>query len=452
MFWTATALIAVDTILFTMVVPALPEYQDRYGFSDAVASLIFAAFPVGMLVTALWAAGLVNRFGRRPVMILAALTLAAATLAFALANGVALITLARFVQGLAAGLVWTAALAAISDVYPQEELGLRMGLAETAGGVVGLAGPPFAGALIATVGLDVTFYIATALPALALIPTLLVPETRRGPAAGARLIPDLRRLWRVRTFRVAGVALATGAAALALVEPLLPLDLSDRLELSSLGVGIVFGIGLAAYLLLVPIAGRWSDRRGRRAPIILGGALMAAGLPFIAVGPVWSVTIAFSVAGAGHGGDDRPDRAADGGGGRRGGHDRPLWPERGGADGDLRHRLRRRPAGRSGRERGPALPGDDSDRLGGDRGDHRLARPGPLRDEARAPGFGPGAKGTGPVALVASPGAPVQRLPGRRLLRRDVRGARPAARDLPAAVLGPEHAAAVDLRGAHGAG
>ena len=37
MFWTATALIAVDTILFTMVVPALPEYQDRYGFSDAVA-------------------------------------------------------------------------------------------------------------------------------------------------------------------------------------------------------------------------------------------------------------------------------------------------------------------------------------------------------------------------------------------------------------------------------
>ena len=143
---------------------------------------------MGLLVTALWAAGLVDRFGRRPVMILAALTLAAATLAFALANGVALIALARFVQGLAAGLVWTAALAAISDVYPQEELGLRMGLAETAGGVVGLAGPPFARALIAAVGLDVTFYIATALPALALIPALLVPRRAAEAAApsGAR--------------------------------------------------------------------------------------------------------------------------------------------------------------------------------------------------------------------------------------------------------------------------
>jgi MFS transporter, DHA1 family, solute carrier family 18 (vesicular amine transporter), member 1/2 len=298
-FWTATSLIAVDTILFTMVVPALPEYQDRYGFSDAVAALIFAAFPVGQLATALWAAGLVDRFGRRPVMILAALTLAAATLAFALASGVALIALARLVQGLAAGLVWTAALAAISDVYPQDELGFRMGLAETGGGVMGLAGPPLAGGLIAAVGLDATFFIATALPALALVPTVLVPETRRGPAAAARLLPDLRRLWAVPEARVAGVALAAAAAVLALVEPLLPLDLADRLELSSLGVGIVFAIGLAAYLLLVPIAGRWSDRRVRRTPIVVGGALMAVGLPFVAVGPAWLVTVAFSVVGAG---------------------------------------------------------------------------------------------------------------------------------------------------------
>jgi MFS family permease len=299
-FWTATALIAVDTVLFTMVVPALPEYQDRHGFSDAVASLIFAAFPVGQLATAVWAAGLVDRFGRRPVMILAALTLAAATLAFALANGVPLLALARLVQGLAAGLVWTAALAAISDVYPQNELGFRMGLAETAGGVTGLVGPPFAGALIAAVGLDATFFIATALPALALIPVLLVPETRRaGADAGTRLLPDLRRLWTVPTARVAAGTLATAAAVLALVEPLLPLDLSDRLHLSSLGVGVVFAFGMAAYLLLVPIAGRWSDRRGRRTPIVVGGVLMAAGFPFMAFGPVWLVTLAFAVVGAG---------------------------------------------------------------------------------------------------------------------------------------------------------
>ena len=299
-FWTATALIAVDTILFTMVVPALPEFQERDGFSDPVAALIFAAFPVGMLLTALAAARLVDVVGRRPVMILAALVLIAATLAFAASEGAALLSLARGVQGLAAGLVWTAGLAAISDVYPQEELGFRMGLAETAGGVMGLAGPPFAGALIQALGLDATFFIAAALPALALVPAVLVPETRRvGTPASARLLPDLQRLWAVPAARVAAVTLATAAGALALVEPLLPLDLADRLDLSSLGVGIVFAIGFAAYLLLVPVAGRWSDRRGRRTPIVAGGVLMAAGFPFIAIGPVGLVTVAFAVLGAG---------------------------------------------------------------------------------------------------------------------------------------------------------
>ncbi len=299
-FWTATALIGVDTVLFTMVVPALPEYQDRYGFSDAVASLIFAAFPVGQLATAVWAAGLVDRFGRRPVMVLAALSLAGATLAFALANGAPLLALARLVQGLAAGLVWTAGLAAISDVFPPSELGFRMGLAETAGGVTGLVGPPFAGALIETMGLDATFFIATALPALALVPVLLVPETRReGAPTAPRLLPDLRRLWAVPAARVAAVTLATGAGVLALVEPLLPLDLSDRLDLSSLGVGVVFAVGMAAYLLVVPLAGRWSDRRGRRTPILVGGVLMVAGFPLMAIGPVWVVTVGFAVSGAG---------------------------------------------------------------------------------------------------------------------------------------------------------
>ena len=69
-----------------MVVPALPEFADRYGFSTPVAPLIFAAFP--------WASSSdgARRRGsltgrRRPAMIVAAVLLAAATLAFALLGG-----------------------------------------------------------------------------------------------------------------------------------------------------------------------------------------------------------------------------------------------------------------------------------------------------------------------------------------------------------------------------
>lgn len=298
-FWTATGLIAIDTVLFTMVVPALPEFADRFGFGESVAALIFATFPLGQLLAALAAAGLVERLGRRPVMMIAAAMLAVATLAFSLATGTELLALARFAQGVAAGLVWTAGIAAISDSFPIDELGFRIGLAETAGGALGLLGPVIGGALVDAFGTDATFALAAVLPALGLIPVLFMPETRRGPADAPALLPALRRLSAEPKARVAFASLGGVAAVLALVEPLLPLDLDDRLGLSSLAIGLVFGAGLLAYFALVPVAGRWSDRRGRRLPLILGGILIAAGLPFLAMGTAVTVALAFAVVGAG---------------------------------------------------------------------------------------------------------------------------------------------------------
>jgi len=277
-FWTVTALIALDTILFTMVVPALPEFAERGGFGDTTAALIFAAFPAAQLVTALIAAGLVERVGRRPVIVAAVVLLALATLSFAVAHGPAALAGARAAQGAAAGFVWTAGMACIADIYPRDQLGLRMGLAETAGGATGLLGPVVGGALLAAVGAETAFLLAAILPALAVGPTLLVPETRRRDARRPPPIRSaLRRLARVPQARVSAAALALFAGGLALLEPLLPLDLSDRTGAGALAVGLVFGTGLAAYYLVVPLAGRWSDRHGRRTPLVTGGLLMAVG-------------------------------------------------------------------------------------------------------------------------------------------------------------------------------
>jgi MFS family permease len=99
--------------------------------------------------------------------------------------------------------------------------------------------------------------------------------------------------------RAAILALAGLAAVLALLEPLLPLDLDERLGLSPFAIGLVFSAGLLAYFAMVPLAGSWSDRRGRRLPTLVGGVVMALALPLTAVGPAWSVAIAFGVVGAG---------------------------------------------------------------------------------------------------------------------------------------------------------
>jgi MFS transporter, DHA1 family, solute carrier family 18 (vesicular amine transporter), member 1/2 len=299
-FWTVTGLIALDTILFTMVVPALPDFAERDGFGKTTAALIFAAFPVVQLITALVAAGMVERLGRRPVIIGAVVLLTLATVAFAFAEGVIALGAARGAQGAAAGFVWTAGMACIADIYPRNQLGLRMGLAETAGGATGLLGPVAGGALIAVVGVQSAFLLAALLPALALLPAFAVPETRRAETPQPpNVIRALRRLASVQRARVSAAALALFAGALALLEPLLPLDLANRLGTGPFGIGLVFGAGLAAYYLVIPFAGRFSDRHGRRAPLVTGALIMAAGLPFMAIGPILVVALAFAVVGAG---------------------------------------------------------------------------------------------------------------------------------------------------------
>lgn len=300
-FWMATALIAVDTLLFTMVVPALPDFAARDGLSDAQAALVFAAFPIAQLVTALATAGLVERLGRRPLIIAATLLLTLATLLFALVEGGLLLAVARGIQGVAAGAAWTAGIAAISDVFPARELGFRIGLAQTAGGGFGLLGPVAGGVLIDLLGTDATFLIAAALPAALVLPALLVPETRRPGAIAIGVLSGIRRVMSRRRARAAALALAAVSGSLALIEPLVPLDLEDRLGLSASAIGVVFAAALVGNMVAAPLAGRWSDRAGRVRPVAVGGAVLAVSLPLLAVGPAAWVAVALLVMGVGFG-------------------------------------------------------------------------------------------------------------------------------------------------------
>lgn len=298
-FFTVTGLIAGDSALFTLVIPALPIFADRYDLSNAAVVLVFGVFPIAQLATTLPLANYLDRIGRRPVMVGGALALLLSTGGFALADSVPLLILTRAVQGSAAALVWTAGMAAISDVYPQSQLGFRMGLAETVGGGIGLIGPVAGGALIEWVGTERAFEIATLLPLALLVLALRVPETARATEDAPPLREAFSRIVAQPEARAGIVALLSFAGMLAIVDSLLPLDLDQRLDASTATIGLVFGIGFLGLVVFAPIAGAWSDRHGRRPALIAGGLLSAATLPLIAVGPIWLVSIGFFLLGCG---------------------------------------------------------------------------------------------------------------------------------------------------------
>jgi MFS family permease len=86
-------------------------------------------------------------------------------------------------------------------------------------------------------------------------------------------------------------------AATEIIYPLLPVYLSQVLGAGATSLGIIEGVAEGVNSLLKVFAGWWSDRRGRRRPIvILGYAISSAARPLIAFTGSWLQVLAIRAA------------------------------------------------------------------------------------------------------------------------------------------------------------
>src|SRR5712672_2003635 len=115
---------AVTLILFlaaaSVPTPLYRLYQQEWGFSPLMLTVIFAVYALALLAALLIFGSLSDRAGRRPV-ILAALTLEGVALVlFLTAQGIEWLVFARLIQGFATGLATTSLGAAMLDIDRQE--------------------------------------------------------------------------------------------------------------------------------------------------------------------------------------------------------------------------------------------------------------------------------------------------------------------------------------------
>ena len=259
------AIIFVDTMFFAALTPLLPGYAEDLDLSKAGVGVLAAAYPAGALAGGIPGGLASSRFGVKPTVIAGLLLMVVTTTVFGFADDIVVLDIARFAQGFASALTWTASLAWLVSEAPVERRGLLIGTAMSAA-IVGALFGPVLGGIASVIGIEVTF------ASVGVLGLVLVVWAATTPAVVPQRAQPLSMLWAAVQDRavLGSVWFVTLPALLFSTMGVLVSLRLDELGMSAVGIGGVFLVSAGIEAVLNPAAGRISDVRGRLLPIRVG--------------------------------------------------------------------------------------------------------------------------------------------------------------------------------------
>jgi len=268
---------------FGILSPILPKYAEEVLHTDAsglgFAYTLFAiAFAAAMLPAGYWA----DKIGRKQMIAGGLMLFGFTTLALAFITNVYQLAVLRILEGIGAAMEVPAAFALVIDLVPESKRGIAMGAEGTAQLIGALSGPSIGG-FVAQLGYNYAFYVAAA---LAVTCSLLVWQIRAPKVVQVGEKPSLMAIfdaWRRNAKQSRALkAITTRGFVMGIVQGLWNLGLIlywyDKIGMSEAEVGLAMTIGVLTMMLGTLPFGAMSDARGRRPFILVGGAIMVAGL------------------------------------------------------------------------------------------------------------------------------------------------------------------------------
>jgi MFS family permease len=273
-----SAIVAADTTFFTALTPLLPRFADRFGLSKAEAGALVAAYAAGALLGAMPGGIAASRWGPKRGVLVGLTLMTASSVGFALAGDVWTLGLARLLQGFGSVFSWAGGLAWLIGITPRERRGELLGTAMGAAVFGALVGPVL-GAVGGVVGVRAAFLIVSGIG----VALIAWAASASGTTAEAQPLREAIRALRGAQIYAGGWLIILPAFLFGVLVVLVPLRL-HRDGWGAIAIGAVFLATTALEVVLNPLLGRFTDRRGRLQPV--RAALLAS--IAVSIGLAWA--------------------------------------------------------------------------------------------------------------------------------------------------------------------
>jgi len=268
---------------FGILTFVLPIYGQEIGATAVQIGLFFSAFSLmTVLLRPLVGIGL-DRFGRRPFLIVGLAAYGFTMFAFAFSQQVWAIVTARLLQGLAAAFLWLSSSAITADVASSEDRGRAFGIITEANMRGGLVGTFVGFGVLMTLGFTegwLWLFIGYGLVSLAAAILTWRQLSETNPRSGP--IPRRPIGWTRPMILLLLVTLVT-AASWAMVSPILMIFLQQKLDVRVAELAIAYLPAALVWAVLPGRLGGLADRFGRK-PLMLFGMAVAAASSFLIPG------------------------------------------------------------------------------------------------------------------------------------------------------------------------
>jgi len=271
--------------------PVLNPFAKYIGIpeADPLLGFVAAASTIPGILVSLPAGALSDIIGRKKVLLLSSIIFASAPFFYLFITLPWQLILVRFYHGFATAMFVPVANAAIAEKFLSRR-GEKMSIFSSAT-TVGRIMAPVLGGYILSGGYVLPktdwnyhgLYIAVAIAGICALITALIlfgKKTSEDRNYSPSPVSNWKRVINTKGILVVGLTEAAQYYTFGAYEfYLIDYATSPKIGLDSLSIGIVTGAQLAAIALVRPFAGRFSDRVGRKTPIIVG--LILGSIPLI---------------------------------------------------------------------------------------------------------------------------------------------------------------------------